>query len=161
MNFEKCRFVNRTPARCLLCTQEVMGHVYVILVWYSADTIWKLWLLKGAICNNYGIIEHKLHSEPNTERSAWSSKFASTHISICNIKIWLNNKKEKYYCDQLFIQVYLCNLKHLRDFLRLRSAEVGYDIKDAESDGMKLIYVVRGKLWWRVLLDTLTELRIP
>ena len=75
------------------------------------------------VCNNYWIIEHICHSGPNTNKKRTKFQCASVHINICNIKIWLNNTKEKFYyafyCAQLFIQFHLYYLEHLH-YLRLK-----------------------------------------
>ena len=55
------------------------------------------------------------------QTNAQSFNITSIHINICNIKIWLNNTKENYYCDQLFMQFHLHNLEHLHS-QRLRHA---------------------------------------
>lgn len=60
--------------------------------------------------------------DPIQTKSAPSFNVASVHINICNIKILLNNTKEKFYCAQLFVQFHLYCLEHLHS-LRLRCAK--------------------------------------
>ena len=57
--------------------------------------------------------------DPIQTKSAQSFNVASLHINICNVKICLNNTKEKFYCAQLFIQFHLYYLEHLHS-LRLK-----------------------------------------
>jgi hypothetical protein len=57
--------------------------------------------------------------DPIQTKSAQSFSVASVHINVCNVKIWLNNTKEKFYCAQLFVQFHLYYLGHLHS-LRLK-----------------------------------------
>jgi hypothetical protein len=75
---------------------------------------------RGTYCTvfrYYRIMELAL--DPIQTKSTQSFSVASIHINVCNIKIWLNNAKEKYYCDNLFMQFHQHCLEHLHS-LRLK-----------------------------------------